>query len=761
MKLQLKAIEARGGPGEVPLRGFCAGTHALSRTVTPVCPFTQLMASRSSSDRPVGNDEGLRGVGGPLLVGVSLLILTLGVYAPALLGGPLWDDSFHITSPALQSFRGLFRIWVQPGATQQYYPLLHSAFWIEHRLWGDAVLGYHLANVALHALNAFLVVRVLRALSVPGAVLAGLVFAVHPVCVESVAWISEQKNTLSLAFYLLSALAYLHFCGSRRLGYAALASFLFVCALLSKSVTATLPAALMVVLVAKEGYSGFRRHLPFLGPLMVLGLASGLFSAWIERHVVGAAGDAYALSGMQRVLLAGRVVWFYALKAVWPVSLSFVYPRWTLDVGRIQQWVYPALAAAGAVGAILGWRRRPWPSSVVLVYLGTLIPVMGFVNVYPFAYSFVADHFQYHAMIPLIALASAAWARARDQAERSRSTARIGCLYGVAFLLVATLAGLGRARSADFRSSETLYRATLAVNPGAAVAHNNLGVILASEGQFSEATEHFNAAVRLKPDYAEAHNNLADQLARAPATLQEAISHYREALRLRGDYVVAHVNLADQLACLPGGWAEAEQQFEEALRIDPRYAKGHNDFALALAARPGRRAEALAHYREALALAPEDAQAHANYAFELAKTPDGARGALAHYAKALELNPRDPVTHNNLGNLLANLPGREDEALVHYREALRLRPDYPEAHNNLANGLARDPARLAEAIEHYETAVRLEPDYAEAHNNLAIAYANVGRLSEAEAHFRRALAIRPDFPQARENLRALGIATGR
>ena len=250
----------------------------------------------------------------------SIFCATLAAYWPALRGGLVWDDASHVTTPPLQSLHGLWRIWFDLGATQQYYPLLHSAFWTEHRLWGSAVLGYHLTNVILHAVSACLLVRIVRRLSLPGAWLAGLVFALHPVCVEAVAWISEQKSTLSGVFCLGAALVYLRFDQSRRRTQYFWALGLFVLALASKTVTATLPAALLVVFWWQRGRLDFRRDLRPLLPWFALGAAAGLFTAWVERTYIGATGADFALTWVERVLLAGRVIWFYAGKVVWPVE---------------------------------------------------------------------------------------------------------------------------------------------------------------------------------------------------------------------------------------------------------------------------------------------------------------------------------------------------------------------------------------------------------------------------------------------------------
>ncbi|MGA3017904.1 MAG: hypothetical protein ABSF62_12355, partial [Bryobacteraceae bacterium] len=332
----------------------------------------------------------------------SILCATLVAYLPALRGGLLWDDSSHVTRPDLQSLHGLWRIWFDLGATQQYYPLLHSAFWMEHRIWGDAVLGYHLTNVTLHAASACLVVMIVRRLALPGAWLAGLVFALHPVSVEAVAWISEQKSTLSGVFYLASALAYLRCDQSRRASRYWLALGLFVLALLTKTVTATLPGALLVVVWWQRGRIEWKRDLRPLLPWFALGASAGLCTAWVEKTFIGAKGADFTLTLVQRCLLAGRVICFYAGKLLWPRNLTFLYPRWNIDPGEWWQYLFPAGVVALAVGLWLVGRRHRGPLAGLLIFAGTLFPVLGFLNVYPFRYSYVADHFQYLASLGII-----------------------------------------------------------------------------------------------------------------------------------------------------------------------------------------------------------------------------------------------------------------------------------------------------------------------------------------------------------------------
>ena len=301
-------------------------------------------------------------------VALALPFAALAAYWPALMGGFVWDDDGHVTRPELRPLHGLWRIWTEPGATQQYYPVLHSAFWAEQRLWGDSALGYHLVNVLLHLLGCLLLYKVLRRLAVPGALLAATVFALHPVCVESVAWISEQKNTLSTVFYLGAALAYLDFDDRRLRGRYALATALFVLALLSKSVTASLPAALLVVFWWKRGSLAWKRDVRALVPWFSLSAVAAAVTPWVESRYVGASSSAYPLGPVERLLVAGRAAWFYLGKIVWPADLVFIYPRWTVDVHTAWQIAFPLAAAAAlavlfssGTAAVDPWRR---PSSL-------------------------------------------------------------------------------------------------------------------------------------------------------------------------------------------------------------------------------------------------------------------------------------------------------------------------------------------------------------------------------------------------------------
>jgi len=634
-------------------------------------------------------------------LGALIFSLTLLAYLPALSGGFIWDDAGHVTRPELQSLQGLGRIWCEVGATQQYYPVLHTAFWVEHLLWGDAAAGYHILNLLLHATAACLLGIVLRRLAVPGAWLAALLFALHPVCVESVAWIAEQKNTLSTVLYFCAALAYLRFDEDRRGRGYALATGLFLLALLTKTVTATLPAALLVVFWWKRGRLSWRRDIAPLAPWFALAGAAGWVTAWFERTRIGAQGADFALTLVQRCLLAGRVIWFYLGKLFWPADLIFIYPRWTVDASQAWQWLFPLGALALLAGLWLG--RRRGAVAGLLFFVGTLFPALGFINVYPFTFSFVADHFQYLACTGILALVSAGlvslMARLRVWSGRM-----------LAALLLAALGILTWRQSTMYRDISTLYETTLARNPSCWLAHNNLAKVLANAGRVAEAVPHLEQALRLRPDFAEAENNLGDDL-RQLNRPQEAIPHLERALQLQPGFAEAHNNLGVALM-MTGRPADGIAEFSQALKLRSQYAAARFNLGLAKA-NAGRTAEAIADFAEAVRLDPAYADAELNWGIGL--TLSGRfPAAIAHFERALQLEPDSADAHNCYGRALAGAD-RLDEAIAQYEEALRLAPEFADAHLNLALALRR-AGRLQEADAHYREAMRLNPPGTPGHN---------------------------------------------
>jgi len=695
--------------------------------------------------------------------GLALLVFAaaLACYWPALNGALLWDDPGHVTRPDLRGWAGLLRIWTDLRATQQFYPVLHTAFWIEHHAWGDATLAYHLLNVSLHATSCCLLALLLGRLwsaPGPGAVpkgtewLAALVFAVHPVCVESVAWISEQKNTLSLVFYLLSAGHYLRFAERRRPGSYLAASVLFLCALGTKSVTATLPAALLVILWWRNGALSWRRDVAPLTPWFLVAVASGALTSWVERKLIGAEGVAFDLSPWDRLLLAGRVVWFYAGKIVWPFDMAFFYPRW--DVAHdARGWIGYLVAAAAVTGLL--WVIRGRSRGLLagwLFFVGSLFPALGFFNVYPFVFSYVADHFQYLPSIGIIATGSAAFTLLLSRAGRGVRQAG----WILAATCVGALALLSHRQSRLYLDDETLFRATLARSPESWMAHHILGFNLAMSGQHpDEAAAEYREALRINPDYPDAHIGLGIELARIPGKENEAIRHYERALQLKPQAADAHNDMGLLLSRLPGRGAEALAQYEEALRLKPGLAEAHVNLANLLLRLPGRTEEALSHYEEALRLQPSWAETHEAYASALAAQPGREAGAMAQFEAALSLRPDYAEAHAGLGSLLEAIPGRETDAISHYEAALRSDPGLAWVHLALALQLSSVPGRAKEARLQAEEALRIRPDYPEAHNCLGIICAQLGHLDEARTHWEKALQLNPDYATARENLKRL------
>jgi tetratricopeptide (TPR) repeat protein len=694
-----------------------------------------------------------------IVPGALIFCVTLLAYLPAVRGGFLWDDNAHVTRAELQSVDGLRRIWFEVTATQQYYPLLHTAFWVEHRLWGDAVVGYHLVNLLLHAAAACLVVAIMKRLALPGAWLAGFIFALHPVCVESVAWISEQKNTLSTVFYLASAFVYLGFDRDRRRSRYWWALGLFGLALLTKTVTATLPAALLVIFWWRRGRLTWNRDMRPLLPWLVLGVSGGLFTAWVERTIGGAN---LSLSGFERGLLAGRVIWFYLGKLAWPTDLMFIYPRWNVDAAAAWQYVFPLGVLALVLGlAGLAWKGRgPLARAAAaglagfLIFAGTLFPALGFFSVYPFIYSYVADHFQYLASVGLIVPLAAGLTLAARPLLDSRAPATRQLVPAGAGLLLATLGVLTWRQSSVYRNAETLYLTTLARNPACWMAHNNLGVTWSHmPGRLNDAIAQFKEALRLNPDDAEAHNNLGSAWLQMPGRLNDAIAQFKEAVRLQPNFAEAHNNLGDAWSKIPGGLDDAIFQYQEALRLQPNYAAAHNNLGSVWSEIPGRLNDAIAQYQAALRLQPDLAAAHFNLGNAWSEMPGRLNDAIAQYEAALRLQPDYAEAHNNLGLALSQVPGRLNDAIAQYEAALRLQPDFARAHNNLGLALSQLPGRLNDAIAQFEEVLRLQPNYAEAHNNLGLAWAQVpGRLNDAIAQFEAALRLQPDYAAAHNNL---------
>lgn len=576
------------------------------------------------------------------------MLLTAIVYWPVAHCGFIWDDESYVEhNQTLRSVQGLLDMWFRPGAVPQYYPLVHTTFWIEYHLWGLDPRGYHLVNLTLHCTSVVLVWRLLARLAVPGAWLAAAVFAVHPVGVESVAWITERKNVLSLVLALGSMLAFLRFSppdeqvassngeAPQRWRFYALSIVLYLAALLSKTVTASVPAVLLVIAWWKRGQIT-KRDLVATLPMFVLGVLLGGVTVWLERTHVGASGDEWRLSGIERVLVAGRALWFYAGKLAWPHPLVFFYPRSTINASAAWQYLFPLAAVAVIVALwLVRGRLGRGPLAAVLVFCGVLAPALGFFDVYPFRFSFVADHFQYHASIALIALAVAAGTLWCGHAAKALPA------LAPAVCAVALLAGFGwiaHEKIAVYHDLVTLFTDTLRWNPDAWPAHHNLGNLRQLAGDAEGAAAHFREALRIKPDDARVHASLGGLLAQQEQ-FTEAESELN--LALAGDLdsagkAIAHLNLAE-MRITQKRYDDAFQHFERALELEPEYFSAVYKYGLALWTH-GDHQQAVERLRAALAIYPDYAPAQHELGVML--TALGQREqAIEPLAKAVALDP--------------------------------------------------------------------------------------------------------------------------
>ena len=734
-------------------RGKCQGSPEVpsSGALPTPCPLPFANGAVSNAHPTSDSLAGFlaRGSSRGWLLGLLLVFATVLAYQPAWRSAFLWDDDFFLVqNRTLSEPGGMQRIWFSPDSTL-YYPLVFTSYRLERSLWGLNPAGYHWVNLLLHAFSAVWFWRVLRRLQVPGAWLAGAVFALHPVNVESVAWISERKNTLAMFFYLLSLLLYLRFDEPAKVQgpkskvqsprsevrnqdrasgdthraprttpevpapsssplpspswrFYWLSLFAFVLALLSKTAVSPFPVVLLGLAWWQRGRVTSRdvwRSAPFFTASLVLGLVT----IWFERTYQIGTQIVRDDSFWSRLAGAGWAVCFYFYKAVLPLNLMTIYPRWQVDAAKVWSYV-PGLLVVGAF--LLGWQyRRSWGNAWLLClgyYVVMLLPVLGFLSIGFMFYSLVADRWQYFALLGPIALASAVFAskfkahRSRlDSSGSSRALSPFGLLLGTMLLLA--LGALTWRQSALYANAEALWQGALAANPDCWPAHYNLGLARVRQGRVNEAIAHFQTALQIRSDLPAAHHNLGSCYLQQ-GKVDEAIAQYQMALQIDPEYAEAQSNLGAALA-QKGGVDEAIAHYRRALQLRPDYAEAHNNLGLALLQKGGVD-EAIAQYQMALQLKPDYAEAHNNLGTALVQKGRMAE-AITQYQKALQLEPADPKTQNNLALLLAT--GAEvslrngDQAVQLARQA-----------NDLAGG--KNPLYL---------------------RTLAAAYAEAGQFSDA------------------------------
>lgn len=680
-----------------------------------------------------------------ILPGLLLVGMTLLVYAPVMWNIYIWDDDAYITrNLTLRSLDGLRAMWFRPLSLPQYYPLVHTTFWLEYHAWGLHPVGYHVDNVLLHAIGALLVWRVMARLRLPWPWLIAALFAVHPVSVESVAWATERKNVLSMALALASMLCYLRVeppsasepttSPNKRGGFYALALLFFIGALLSKTVVATLPAVLLVIYWWQRGRLSLHVVIPLI-PMLLLGACLGGYTAWLERYHVGAEGSEWAFTPLERLLIAGRAVWFYAGKLLWPHPIIFFYRRWEIEETALWQYLYPA-AVCLTVGALWLARKRlgRGPLAAVLIYCGVLMPALGFLNVFPFRFSFVADHFQHHAMLAIVALEVATmamiWQRLEGTAQsiapdgemasgwRPLTLQRIG--VGAVAALLLSLSIISFRQTMAYYDHVSLYSDVIAKNPKCWVAYSNLGVELSARGEKDVALELFRKSLAIDPKKARVNSNYGQALITVgrrdgyfPGQLQEALEHFEYALSVDPDLADAHAGMAEILLEM-NNKEDAKKHMRDALRLQPRYTQ------VLLAS--------------ALMMIKDEEWREAEEVFH----------------RLIEIKPSVPEAYHGVGLSLLN-QNRPRDAIVYFQKSLLLDPDSFEAHYNMANALFM-VGELHAAAEHYNEALRIKPDYLEALSNLGVTLGSMGDADDAIKCFEHLLRLDPQYNGAAANL---------
>lgn len=659
------------------------------------------------------------------VVPVVVVAAAFAAFLPALNGEFLgWDDNINFTQNL--NYRGLGLKQIRWALLEGYFGNFQPLTWLTHGadylLWGMNPSGYHLANFLIHACGAwvfYLVSLRLLKLAAPessredlllAAGFSALFFAIHPLRVESVAWITERRDVLSGVFYLLTILWYLR---SREegSGWSLPALCAYILSLLSKAIGMTLPVVLIVLDIyplkrlsadprqwASPAFRGiWREKLPYMA-LAAAFAVMALLGQWNAQANV----PLEKFGMVPRIVQASYAAVFYVWKTLLPLGLSPLYENPAPFDPLAWRFVLSSAAFAAFLLSLAALRRR-WPALLAAgaVFLVSMAPVSGLLRVGP---HLAADRYTYVSCMP--------WAVLLGGALMALLRKRRGMALAGAGAVLAALFALTWEQSKVWVSTEALWRRALAVDPRTALASNNLGVAAGAEGRTDEAVQRLREAIRIKPDYAEAFDNLGAMLL-MQGKREEAEVWFRAALKLHENMVSAHNHLGAVLALTGRPW-EAIGQYRWALSLSPQMDGAQYNLGLELAAQ-GRKEEAIYRFLEALRLRPDNHEARNNLGLLL-----GERGrfldAVEQYRAALRSNPRYAVAHYNWGNALTGL-GRNEEAARHYREALRLDPANIVARFNLGNALARQ-GRTREAIKQYQEVLKRRPDFALAWDSL-------------------------------------------
>jgi tetratricopeptide (TPR) repeat protein len=504
------------------------------------------------------------------MLGLLLIGAVIIAYQPVWHAGFIWDDdTFLFNNPLIRQFNGLYQFWFTTKAPD-FFPLTSTTLWLEWRLWGMNPLGYHIVNVLLHALSTVLIWRVLAHLRIPGAWLAAALFAVHPVNVESVAWITERKNTLAMLFYVTSLLFYLRFEDTDRWRWYGMALGSFVLALLSKTAVVPLPIVLLGLAWWQRDRVSSRDvklTLPFFGVALLL----GLITVWFQSHNVIGSEIVRTDSLWSRLAGAGWAVWFYLYKALLPVNLIFVYPKWQIDATKLLSYVPGLLVLAWA--AVFLRFRKGWGKAWLFglgYFVVMLLPVLGFRDIYFMRYSLVADHWQYFSIMGPIGLVAAGITWASDRLKQRNVFLVPAC----SLILLLVLGVLTWRQTCNYSDIETLWNMTIKKNPACWMCYNNRGNIYKDRGNYTQAIEDYDKAIKIKPDFAEAYNNRGVSY-NFLGNYNQAIGDFSRAMEIKPRYAgIYYMNRGIAYNGL-GNYNQAIDDFGRAIEIKPDFAEAY------------------------------------------------------------------------------------------------------------------------------------------------------------------------------------------
>lgn len=611
----------------------------------------------------------------------ALVIAAAGfwVFSPAFQGNWIWDDGWYIaTNPLLHNMTGLWKFWFQPGSWVEYYPLEETVQWMQWRLWDNDTLGYHLTNVFLHVVNALLVWRLLNKFGLHLAWLGGLLFAVHPAQVESVAYISELKNTLSLPFFLLASCFWIDYEKHRQKRDYQWALGLFLAGMLCKITLAPFPVLILLYAWWKRGRID-GKDLKASAPFFVISLVLGYMTIWAGQHYeeMGHARPYLVSLGgfFSRLVLAEETLAFYFSRSFLPIDYLPAYPKWQVNPYSPINYL-PWLIVTGCL-CWLWKKRRGWGRHALLglgFFFLTLAPFLGFVAISYMSFTWVMDHFLYLPLIGLIGLVVAGL----GDLEARFPTDRPYVMGGVT-IVIALMAMESHALSGLFVHDEVLWRYTLQRNPTCWLAHENLGSDLIDQERFPEAIAQYQEVLLLNPDYSDGHYNMGVALEKI------------------------------------GQVTAAQEQYRQALRLDPGNGKAYMNLAGGLL-KTGNVTEALAQFAKAVEFLPDLAQLRYDWGSALLRTGNFP-AAIEQLNIAVKLDPQMAQAHENLGSALAQ-SGRLSEAIEQFEAALQINPAYAAARDNLGLALAQS-GHIPEAVEQFRQALQLNPDDALARQNLA------------------------------------------